>query len=415
MRETILSNLNDPKQLESIYRNDKSNFRRYFNELYEEIKGSSVTADVWYERLNYSVDSKSLVSFKDLFFVILASLFATLIAKIPDIFSIDDDFFYPRNIGFIVFPVLMVWFARKNNLDVKLFSVLAILVSGSAIFINLLPSNPDSQTLILSCVHLPLFLFSLTGIVFMGNNWKYAESRFDFLRYIGDLIVMSAIIVLAGGLMSLITIQLFRMIDMNIENFYQEYVIVWGASTVPVAATYIIQSNKQIVSKVSPVIARIFSPLVLIVVIVYLSSMLITGKDPYNDRDFLLAFNLLLVGVLALIMFSVAEAVKSGITKSEIIILFLLALSTVVVNFIALSAIVFRISEWGFTPNKIAVLTGNLLILINLLAVTFRLAFSIKDENKLELVKKVIAAYLPVYSVWAFIVTFVFPVIFRFK
>ncbi len=107
--------------------------------------------------------------------------------------------------------------------------------------------------------------------------------------------------------------------------------------------------------------------------VIYLAAIIYSGKDPYNDREFLLMFNALLIGVMAIIFFSVAGTSETTRSQAEIRILFLLSAVTVLVNGIALSAILFRISEWGITPNRAAVLGGNVLILINLLLVTAQL------------------------------------------
>jgi hypothetical protein len=88
---------------------------------------------------------------------------------------------------------------------------------------------------------------------------------------------------------------------------------------------------------------------------------------------------------------------------------------TIIVNGIALSAILFRITEWGVTPNRLAILGGNILILTNLLIVTYRLFKAFLDKNKTESVGKSIAAFLPVYVLWTIVVIFIFPFMFHFK
>lgn len=169
-------------------------------------------------------------------------------------------------------------------------------------------------------------------------------------------------------------------------------------------------------NKVSPVIAKIFTPLVLVTLVLYLSAIIYTGKDPYNDREFLMIFNLLLIGVMAIIIFSIAEISKNTGNTIGILLLSGLSVITIVVNGIALSAILFRITEWGITANRLAVLGGNILILTNLLLVTYKLFQSTKDRNKLTEVEKSIAYFLSVYSVWhVFLVIFVFPLLFGFK
>jgi hypothetical protein len=180
-------------------------------------------------------------------------------------------------------------------------------------------------------------------------------------------------------------------------------------------STYITQKNPQLVNRVSPVIAKIFSPLVLITLVVDLIAILFSGKDPYNDRDFLMVFNFLLIGVMAIILFSVAETFKKNENRTGSFILFALSMVTVIVNGIALSAILFRISAWGITPNRLAVLGGNVLMLTNLLIVTFKLFKNVSKKTGIPEVEKSISMFLPVYILWTIIVTFIFPLIFHFK
>jgi len=168
------------------------------------------------------------------------------------------------------------------------------------------------------------------------------------------------------------------------------------------------------VGKVSPVIAKIFSPLVLVMLVIYLGAIVYAGKDPYNDREFLLIFNALLVGVMAIIFFSVAESSKTSKTGLDHWVLFMLSIVTILVNSIALSAILFRISAWGLTPNRAAVLGGNMLILVNLLLVTSQLLRVLTRKADLSAVGKAIALYLPVYFFWSAVVTFLFPFLFGF-
>jgi hypothetical protein len=283
------------------------------------------------------------------------------------------------------------------------------------VFINLLPAAQNSNTLLLSCVHLVVILWSLTGFAFTGGLENSDERRLNFLKYNGDLVVMTALILLAGGIMTGITIGLFSLLGFSIEKFYFEYVVVFGLPAAPILGTWLIQTNPNLVGKVSPVIARLFSPLVLVMLVIYLGAIVYSGKDPYNDREFLLLFNALLIGVMAIIFFSVAESSAVAKSRMELWVLFLLSAITVVVNGIALSAILFRISEWGLTPNRAAVLGSNALFLINLLLVTVQLYRAVANSAESNSAGQAIARFLPVYVAWAAVVTFLFPFFFGFK
>ena len=148
---------------------------------------------------------------------------------------------------------------------------------------------------------------------------------------------------------------------------------------------------------------------------VYLIAILISGKDPYNDRDFLMVFNALLIGVMAIILFSVAESFKKNENRMSRFILIALSIVTVIVNGIALSAILFRISTWGITPNRLAVLGGNALILTNLLIVTYKLFRIASKKGDISDVENSISRFIPVYIVWTVVVSFIFPLVFQFK
>ena len=414
MKDEILAHLNDPGHLEKMYRTNKGPFKREFRTLYPELKGNTL-ADFWNERLNYESDEINWGTGRELLFVVIASLVAGIIAKLPAIFSINEEFFYPRNISFVVFPLLTVYFAWRNKLSTGKIAFIVGATLAGIIFINFLPDVKKSDTLILSCIHLVLFLWSVLGFAFVGGGKNDEEKRLSFLKYNGDLVVMAALIVIAGAITSGITVGLFSLIGFHIENFYFQYIGVFGLAAVPIVGTYLTQTNPQLVGKVSPVIAKLFSPLVVVMLVVYLIAIIYSGKNPYNNRDFLLIFNALLIGVMAIIFFSVAETSKTNNSYTQIWVLFLLSVVTILVNGVALSAILFRISEWGITPNRTAVLGANVLILVNLLLVAVQLFRVLSKKADIVRVGKVIAFYLPIYIAWTIIVTFIFPLIFGFK
>ena len=414
MKTKILNNLDNPRQLEKLYREDASNFKKEFNQIYPGQQDKASLA-FWNERLNYEAAKPSWGSTTELVIVIVFALLAGLIASIPNITGIDNEKFLFRNISFIVFPLLSAYFIWKQKLAFKqyLFPLLAFIVA--AVYINLLPTNKESSSIMLAFIHMPIFLWTIFGYSFLGVNIKSSQSRIGFLRYNGDLVVMSGILLLSTVLFSAITVNLFDLIGINIEIFYFQNIMIWGIAAIPIVATYLIQTNAQLINKVSPIIAKIFTPLVFINLFIYLSAMVYTKKYPYQDRNVLLLFNVLLMGVMALILFSIAEAGKATKNKFSLIVLFGLSALTLIVNAIALSAIVYRINEFGFSANRIAVLGGNLLIFINLVLVSYKLFLTSFKNGTIEEIEESIAGYLPVYAIWTGLITFLVPLLFQFK
>jgi hypothetical protein len=84
-------------------------------------------------------------------------------------------------------------------------------------------------------------------------------------------------------------------------------------------------------------------------------------------------------------------------------------------NLIAVSAIVFRISEWGFTPNRTAVLGSNLLIMSHVAAVLFRLLGILFGNDSTRDLERILVQFLPVYAAWSLLVAVVFPLVFGFN
>ncbi len=72
MKDEILSNLDNPVQLEKLYRSDKSTFKRTFKTLYPELE-DNILSSFWNARLNFAKEEISWGTSKDLAFVIIAS------------------------------------------------------------------------------------------------------------------------------------------------------------------------------------------------------------------------------------------------------------------------------------------------------------------------------------------------------
>ena len=414
MRQEIINHLEKPDALEHLYRSNSTEFAKAFSSIYPEIKDDKL-AHYWHARLSYERSEISWGTKNDWYFVIIASILAGIIAKLPFIFNIKPEFFYTRNIGFIVFPALTSFFIWKR----KIPNTRILLSAGgflfSAIYINLLPDMPNNDTIILACLHLPFLLWALLGTNYIGLDLKNDESRIDFLRFNGDFLILSGILVIAGGLFTMIVIGLFKAIGVKIEDFYFDYLAVFAGAALPILSTFITHSNPSLVNKVSPIVAKICSPLVLIMLLIYLGAVLFSDQDPYNDRNFLLVFNVLLIGVMAIILFSLAETSKNNQGKGSLYILLALSLVTMVVNGIAFTAILFRISAWGITPNRMAILGANFLMLINLVFIAVRLYHLVIKKDEKSRVENSIAAFLPIYVIWAIVVVFVFPVLFNFR
>lgn len=416
--DEIKANLGNPEILEGLYRNDRKAFKTAFDSLFQEIENTDA-AKFWKSRLDFDIKPDILKTFtmRELLIVAATGLLAAFLVKIPAIFPLsEEDSFYYKNAAIIVFFGLTLYTMLINRISEPkkiITTIVAFLIP--ALYSNLLPSRDPGDAVILAYIHLPMLMWFIYGIVWSGFDLRDHDKRIDFIRHNGDLAITYALIAAGGGFLTLITVGLFNSIGLDITEFYAENIVFAGAVAAPVVAAYLIGKFPALVSKIAPLIAGIFSPLILITLIVFLVTMILTGKDPYNDREFLLIFNVLLLGVMVIIIFSVSGTSVIKNQRFNSITLFILSVVTIIIDLIALSAIFYRLGEYGLTPNRLAILVSNILVLINLILIMAGL-FKINFRNReFRIVEIIVSRYLPVYLAWIMFVVFAFPLIFGMK
>ena len=88
---------------------------------------------------------------------------------------------------------------------------------------------------------------------------------------------------------------------------------------------------------------------------------------------------------------------------------------TLLINAIALSAILFRLASYGFTPNRVTVLGANLVIFIHLVWIGRTYLKLAAGKVEFDVMERVIGRYIPVYAAWAAFVTFGLPLFFQYQ
>jgi len=92
-----------------------------------------------------------------------------------------------------------------------------------------------------------------------------------------------------------------------------------------------------------------------------------------------------------------------------------LVVSALLVDGLALGAVAARISEYGFSPNKVAALGENLILLVNLAWSAVLYGRFLAGRASFTQLERWQTAYLPVYALWAWVVVVVFPLVFAFR
>ena len=158
--------------------------------------------------------------------------------------------------------------------------------------------------------------------------------------------------------------------------------------------------------------AALVTPLFAAVLLVFLGTMAWTGAGINIEREILIAFDLLLVLVLALLLYSISARDLEARPGVFDIVQVALVLSALAADAVALQAIGARISEFGFTPNRVAALGMNVILLVNLVWSAVLYVRFLRGRGTFPAIERWQTGYMPVYAAWAAIVVVAFPVLF---
>ena len=164
----------------------------------------------------------------------------------------------------------------------------------------------------------------------------------------------------------------------------------------------------------APVLTRLFTPLFAAVLIAFLATMLWAGRGVDVERDVLIAFDLLLVIVLGLLLYSVSARDPQSAPGGFDVLQVVLVVSALVADAVALWAIGARITEFGFTPNRVAALGENVILLANLVWSAVLYVRFLRGRGSFASLERWQTDYVHVYAVWAAIVVIGFPPVFSF-
>jgi len=414
--QRIRNSLHDPAALEALYRLNRESFRSALEEVAQAVPESPAVR-IWQARIHYRPATRNGVDQRISYAVGIGIVLAALI-RVPALW-LGEEWYYPRLAPSLVILAVAAyfWFEGRDRRTLVTGIVLAGIVALTA---TLLPATvidgqvEYSDSVSMALVHLPILCWVFLGFTFTGPNWRDPEPRVRFIRYNGELLILGTLVGLGGIVFSMITVALFDLVVDQPEEWYFRNIGVIGAAAVPLAATYLYDVVFQRRTGIASVLVRIFAPLFLLMTLTYLTVALLGGQNPFVDREFLITVNGLLVLVLGMTGISIAERGEgSRVGWVDHVNLALLAV-TLVMDLLALSAIVFRVASYGFTPNRVVVLGANLVILVHLAIICRAQARFARRTSGMGEIRQAVTGYLPAYAVWAAIVAFVLPFVFGF-
>jgi hypothetical protein len=277
------------------------------------------------------------------------------------------------------------------------------------VFTNVYPFDPDSSTEALTALHLPIALWLVVGIAYAGGRWGLVEGRMDFIRFSGELFIYYVLIALGGGVLTAFMVAMFESIGSDPEPFIESWLLPCGAAGAVVVAAWLVEAKQSVVENMAPVLTRLFTPFFAAVLVTFLGALLWNGRGVEFDRDLLITFNLLLVVVLGLLLYTLSARDPRAPRGPFDVMQVVLVVSALLADAVALWAIGTRINEFGVSPNRTAALGANLILLVNLAWSVVLYVRFLRSRGSVTAVERWQTDYLPVYAAWAAIVVVVFP------
>jgi hypothetical protein len=415
-REIIEENINNPEILEDLYQSNKKTFSEIIKTMHE--PEASLIIKYWYTRLFYkpaikTADTDDAISSlkksntnKYLFTALLVILTwipirllfidtlssfkenIYLIKSIPIIFSVTLSLFFLfdsikfKNIALSMLP----------NIIVLIYIVLLEYIKSSQ------PNKDESQSFLNAFIFMFILLWFF--ILFTYSNFNIRKLNYSsFLEKCGETIIWSTIFLIGGIVIYGLSLALFNSIGIDADNFYDKNIVPLGIVASPFVSLLVIEYFNKV--KISVIVANIFLPLILISLVAFGITSIFTEVKPYEDRDIFILYNVMMVIVISVLVFTGSNGITNKIIN---ICSYILPVVTVILDFITISAVIYRLSKYGITPNKITLLGTNIVMLGHLVYMIY-LKFKHKIEQN--------TLYLPLYFLWAFIVVFIFPFIFK--
>lgn len=402
--------INNPEKLEQLYQKNQRAFKEQYKKVLE-AQPDSLLLQAWKVRFEYGKISAHRLSFLDLGIMIGLCLIAGSLLKIPDWSIIQEGYFYPRFTALIPLSAMFLYTMHMRGWP-KHISMIGIgAICCLAIGISIIPEKWD-DVYELACFNLPFLLWTLYGVGRLGSDLRSTNKRIEYIRFTGELIIHAGLLFIGGGILLILTAGLLELLNISSGKII-ETIAIYGLASIPLVAAWATDSYSA-ARKLVPLLARIFSPLLLVLILSYMGAMAWNINELFTDRAVLLIYNVLLLSVLATVVFTLTGRGEHKENRLEIIVISLMIGATLTLDVIGICAIAWRIQEYGFTVNKLAVLGSNLTVFGNLVVIGLGYLKFWRGKGSLDDIETELAAYLPVYTAWTFFAVFIQPWLFRY-
>jgi hypothetical protein len=335
---------------------------------------------------------------------------ARLAAGFPD----KTPAWFSRNLSLFVLPFLAGYFARRRRLDARGWVLAAAPFALAALLINVYPYDPDSNTETLVALHLPIVLWFAIAFPYTGGMLRSHERRMDFVRFTGEWFIYYVLIALGGGVLMGLTAGVLNPAGLDVDQI-AHWVLPAGAAAGVIVAAWLVESKQRVVENMAPVLTMLFTPLFAFMLVCATLVYAVTGLGDAFDRDLLSVFDALLLVILALVLYAMSARDPSTTPNWMDRIQLVGVTSALVLDVMVLGSMVARIGDLGFSPNRMAALGLNVVLLVNLAGAALLAVRFVTRRSTLHRLERWQTSYLPFFALWAATVVVGLPPLFGFS
>lgn len=429
----------NPQGLEQLYQQARRDGQAHeFAQAVEQLHAEApdqLLLQAWFYRLTQGgEESRVKASPNWLVAIVLSMLCGLSIWLFADTtrFTIGDEI---PLLLFVAAPLCALWImgyftitAPKDTAPARYWLLLlGLLLAGAVAYVVYV--GPRMQTtanqesyLLLAAPHLVLLAWVAVGRWLLWAKPTVSD-HFAFLLKSFETVVVGGLFMLAGGLFTGLSFGLFETLGLTVEDWMVRLFLAGGGGLIPVLAVALTydpqrppsaQNFQEGISRLIATLMRLMLPLALLLLVVYIGLIPLNFRQPFENRDVLIVYNLLLFAVIGLLI-SATPVISQSLPAAQAHWLrrglLTLAGLAVLISLYALTAIVYRTWNDGFTPNRVTVIGWNVLNIVLLLLLLIR-QFRSNAQNWLQVMYDTFAQGAKAYLVWAVIVLLLMPWVF---
>ena len=348
-----------------------------------------------------------------------------------NIFFIDSFYFYI--FYFFCFSLIFNINSKFNlrNIAIIFLSFLFVsIINLSTIFFSAIGTIENikvySQFYYIKYIFSVIIFFIIIALSYNGFQVLNSKTISEFFTFSADISIFACLITgvvsTVFGIFIAIVLYLIQDIIRSLDEKVIIKLILLSISFLSSIFPFLVYIvYKKMKTNISIYLSRILMPFSLLFIFILLILLLMPDIRPYDNRVTFILYNIMLA-VIVLNMFFVRADYKSSIfTKALYIVLPIVA---ILFDILVLTSSLYRLAEYGITPNKITLVGTNLVMLGNLVFITFFNIKSIlnifKNNEDIKDIKNITIGdtknvlYIYVYAAWAFIVCFIMPLFYIF-